>query len=143
MSLEEVAHLSPPQEKISQSNSKAISVPAIVKLPVIDLNLAAKILDTDAESAREMIADLVRMLPRDLQDLKSAFDEKNNQKLKDKAHYIKGGASYCGTLRLKLAAAELEDCIKVGSDSACVKNTYQNLCDEIELLLQEYSKMSK
>lgn len=113
------------------------------ELSVIDLELGVKILGTNLESAKAMIKSLVRILPGDLQDLKAAFNEKNNQKLKTKAHYIKGGASYCGTPRLKLAATELDNSIKEGAEPVVIQKSYQNLCQEIELLIKEYEKLSK
>jgi two-component system aerobic respiration control sensor histidine kinase ArcB len=133
----------PHSEETSSLKPKAALTSAISKLPVIDLELGAKILGTNLESAKAMIKSLVEMLPGDLQDLKTAFREKDNQKLKNKAHYIKGGASYCGTPRLKLAATELDNSIKEGADPVVIKKSYQDLCQEIELLIKEYEKLSK
>ena len=109
------------------------------ELPIIDLKLGAEILNSDIEAARKMINALVKQLPEDLQKLKTAFCERDNAQLKDLAHYINGGASYCGTPRLKSAAAELEKIMGVNNSSEKIQLAYENLCHEIELILAEYS----
>lgn len=108
------------------------------ELPVIDLKLGAEILNADVEAARRMIDALVKLLPEDLRKLKTAFCKRDNAQLKDLAHYIKGGASYCGTPRLKSAAAELEKIMSAQNPSEKIQLAYENLCHEIELILAEY-----
>lgn len=105
--------------------------------PVIDLKLGAEILHGDVEAARKMIDDLVKLLPEDLRKLKTAFYRGDNAQLNDLAHYIKGGASYCGTPRLKSAAAELEKIISASKPSEKIQLAYESLCHEIELILAE------
>ena len=111
------------------------------ELKVIDLKLGAEILASDTKAAKNMIEKLVQMLPGDLQKLKAAASEGDNQKLQDLAHYIKGGASYCGTPRLQKAAAGLERAIKVNAGSIVIAETYEKLCSEIAILLTEFSRL--
>ena len=113
------------------------------ELPVIDLNLGAQILGRDIQAASKMIDQLVKMLPGDMEKLKIEFTEKNNEKLKETAHYIKGGVSYCGTPRLKIAATKLDSIIKTNPEPAAIQIAYENLCNEVELLLAEYVIMQK
>ena len=108
------------------------------ELPIIDLKLGAEIFNGDVEAAKRMIDALVKLLPEDLQKLKTAFCKRDNTQLKDLAHYIKGGASYCGTPRLKSAASELENIIDAKNSSDKIQLAYENLCQEIELILAEY-----
>lgn len=107
------------------------------ELPVIDLQLGAEILGSDTEAAKNMITQLVKMLPGDLQNLKAAAG--NNKKLQDLAHYIKGGASYCGTPRLQKAAGDLDRAIKNNADATVITKAYEKLCSEIEILLAKHN----
>lgn len=113
------------------------------QLPVIDLNLGAQILGSDVQAARNMVEELVKMLPGDLEEVKAAFKTNDRKKLKELAHYIKGGVSYCGTPRLKIAATELDQYIRESIDDAVIEVAYKNLCDEIEALLTEFQKLPK
>lgn len=110
------------------------------QLPIIDLNLGAKILSSDTAAAKSMIDELIKMLPGDLERLNSAYREGDNIKLQDLAHYIKGGASYCGTPRLKLAATDLEKVLNKRDAVPVIQNAYEHLCHEIHLLLVEYTQ---
>lgn len=47
-------------------------------------------------------------LPKDTDELESAFQHKDWDKIAALSHKIKGGASYCGTVRLKFACQYLE-----------------------------------
>ena len=89
-----------------------------------------------------MVEELVKMLPSDLSNLTQAFKEKDNKKLKAIAHYIKGGTTYCGTPRLTRAATYLDESIKTEANSSIIESAYINLCDEIEVLIEEYSKIT-
>ena len=53
----------------------------------------------------------------------------------------KGGASYCGTPRLKNAAQELDKAIKVELDPEKIQHAYEQLCNEINAVLSEYQKI--
>ena len=108
---------------------------------VIDLELGAKILNSDLAAAEKMISELVKALPDDLKKIETAFSKKDYHSLRDLAHYLKGGASYCGTPRLKQAANELDDTIKVTKDKAKIFIAYQKLCDEITAIIEEYPKI--
>ncbi len=109
------------------------------ELPVIDLELGAKLLATNQATAREMIGQLVEMLPEDLKKIHSAYLEKDYEALKNLAHYVKGGASFCGTPRLKLAATRLDDIIHKQTSSADdIEKAYHQLCIEINKVISEY-----
>lgn len=101
------------------------------EIPVIDFDLGAQILGSDLPAARNMVEHFVKMLPGDLEKLKATFKANDRQKLKDLAHYIKGGASYCGASRLKIAATELDQYIKGGANDTVIEAAYKNLCDKV------------
>lgn len=105
------------------------------ELPVIDLELGAKLLDGDEAIARSMIKELAAILPESLQDLQNAFRAKDIKKLADVAHYVHGGACYCGTPRLKAAALALEKQAKAAQSFQDMAMPYQHLCQEIQAVI--------
>jgi HPt (histidine-containing phosphotransfer) domain-containing protein len=114
------------------------------KLPIIDFDLGAKTLgNNNIQASKNMVAALVKMLPSDLEKIKTAFQEKDNKKLKAIAHYIKGGTTFCGTPRLTKAATYLDESIKTDADSSVIKEAYTDLCDEINILIEEFRKITK
>lgn len=110
---------------------------------IIDFQLGADLLGANLEAAREMVDKLVEILPGDLERLKAAFAKSNWTELKNVAHYVRGGASYCGTPRLKLAALRLDDAIGKEVVPEVIQTAYDTLCSEIELLLTEHAKLEK
>ncbi len=104
-------------------------------LPVIDLDLGAKILNTDIETAKKMVEELITLLPKNLEDLKNAYKTEDLKKIKDIAHFILGGSCYCGTPRLKAAAMALEKKAKASHSIEMVTPDYENLCLEIKKLI--------
>jgi len=112
----------------------------IDQIPVIDLNLGAEILGGSLASAEQMISELVNMLPGDLKKIKDAFSKKDYSTLRDLAHYVKGGASFCGTPRLKEAAGQLDQVIRVESDDEEIEAAYKQLCQEITAVMDEMKR---
>lgn len=107
---------------------------------VIDLNLGAEILGSNVEAAKKMVSQLVDMLPGDLKKIQAAFSKKDYAALKDLAHYVKGGASFCGTPRLKEAASHLDQMIKTHGNDQDVEAAYHQLCREITAVIDEYHR---
>lgn len=107
-------------------------------IPVIDLDLGAKILGGTAEAAEKMIAELVKILPGDLEKIQAAFSARDYSALKNLAHYVHGGASFCGTPRLKAAASQLDKIIKPESTYQEIEQAYLALCKEITVIITEY-----
>lgn len=110
---------------------------------VIDLNLSAKILGSTIETAKKMLAELVKMLPDDLKKMQTAFANKDYVTLKNLANYVKGGSSSCGTPRLKDAANSLYQAIKSEQNEAEITIAYQQLCREISAVVNEYQQYNK
>ncbi len=114
------------------------------ELPVIDLELGAKLLGANQDTAKEMIAQLAAMLPEDLTKIQNAFVKRDYETLKNLAHYVKGGASYCGTPRLKYAAAQMEELIHNRSCSnKVIETAYHHLCAEINNVITQYAENFK
>lgn len=109
------------------------------ELPIMDLALGAKLLGGDNVAQAElMIATLVRMLPGDLGKVTAAFKAHDLITLKEMAHYIRGGISFCGTPRLKKAIARLDDSIRTGVDLQTLKAAYDNFCSEVAMLVTTF-----
>lgn len=107
------------------------------ELPVIDLDLGAKLLSSDKQVAKDMILKLIAMLPESVQDLNAAFAAEDIKKIGAVAHYVHGGSCYCGTPRLKAAALALEKSAKTAQSLQDLQAAYQNLCEEIQRVIAE------
>ena len=136
--LSKITNFSKDQLNDNQNLNKDIN-----DLPVIDLTLGASIVEGDKEKAKNMIAKLVAMLPNDLEKIKMAFLGNNLEQVKELAHYIKGGASFCGTPRLKAAANALEKVIEKNKSKTEIAKIYHNLCIEMQSVCDEYAKIPK
>ncbi|MBS0351521.1 MAG: Hpt domain-containing protein [Proteobacteria bacterium] len=106
-------------------------------LPVIDLDLGAKILGADKNSAKKMINDLAAMLVGNLKELKQVYQQGDLKKIADLAHFIHGGSCYCGTPRLKAASKELEIQAKKNEQLEELKSAYESLCNEIQAVISQ------
>jgi FOG: HPt domain len=83
-----------------------------------------------------MLTMLVDSLPEEIAALQAAYQLKDWEQLKAIAHKLKGGASYCGTLRLKSACTELETYVKSGLTDR-ITELYQQLLAEIDAVKTE------
>ncbi len=113
------------------------------ELSIIDLEWGAKLVDGNIEAAKEMVRELVLMLPADLEKLEVAFVKQDYKKLKDLVHYIKGGVIFCGTPRLKAATLNLEQVIKVKGAEEDIYACYRRFYQEAQTLISEYDKIIK
>lgn len=112
------------------------------KLPAIDLELGAALIGGDIKKAKAMLKQLIKILPEDLKKIQTAHLEQNFAELKDLAHYINGGASYCGTPRLKFLSERLYKCIGDNGDRQTIDHAFHELCAEIQNLFDEYKNLS-
>lgn len=83
----------------------------------------------------KLLIDLLHMLiekslPADTHVLRTAYQQKNWTQIKEIAHKIKGGAVYCGAIRLKFAAQHLER-FCTPSDQVLTEQLYQQLISVI------------
>ena len=100
---------------------------------ILDLEYAKKLLEVDEAIVREMLTMLVDSLSYEVKKLEAAWHEGNWKVVGSIAHKLKGGSSYCGTLRLESACAQLDDCIKAGGTEQ-IHDLYQQLLFEISAL---------
>jgi two-component system aerobic respiration control sensor histidine kinase ArcB len=82
--------------------------------PLLDIDEGIKI-----TNSKEMLIEMLRLLAEgelqsDVQLMKEAFANKDDEKVQDLAHKIKGGAVYVGTIKMKIACQYLERYWKAG-----------------------------
>ena len=94
----------------------------------------------DKELLYDMLQLMLAELPRDLEEMKQAYVEKNYSKIKNLAHKIKGGAVYIGTNRMKYACQYLE--IYCNGDNYLFHSLYQKAINTIEETIT-YTKKQK
>ncbi len=68
----------------------------------------------DAELAQELLAALLRGLPADLERLAASAKAEDWGTLKEIAHRMRGGTSYCAVPALDTALQDLERAVKAG-----------------------------
>jgi CheY-like chemotaxis protein len=101
----------PTQEKtLSPEAAKLLNLEG----QVIDLDLGAKIMEADRETAKKMIMLLLESADSDLNLLENAHNQHDWTKIRELAHKLRGGAAYCGTPRLYQAFSYLNDYLKDG-----------------------------
>lgn len=107
---------------------------------VIDLELGAKIIQSDIAAAKELLCCLMNTLPEAEKNLAQALQKKDWSTLALVAHKLHGGTAYCGTPCLKNAVHDLEQALKLGTVDG-IDALYQRVCAEIDALKREYAKL--
>jgi two-component system sensor histidine kinase BarA len=79
---------------------------------IIDWNLSKKLAGNNEQTAKEMLALLIKSLPLDLDQIKKHFLQKQNLELLRSVHRLHGALCYCGVPRLKQATQALENALK-------------------------------
>ena len=84
----------------------------------------------------ELLGILKNTLPEELKALEEAYKNEDWSAIKDIAHKLKGGSSYCGTIRLREATTQLEDAIRANKKSSLI-TLYKQLITEINAVCEE------
>jgi len=103
---------------------------------VVDFEYAKVLFGGNETVVYEMLAMLVESFPAELEEMQLAYEKEDWEALCAIAHKLKGGSSYCGTLLLKSACAELENGIKAGLTEK-IPELYQKMVAEI-LAIQKF-----
>lgn len=82
--------------------------------PIWDRQAALAAVAGDENLALQLLADLTSKLPMDLKELREHHACADFQALADKAHKIRGGASYCAVAALIEALTDLDHAAKRG-----------------------------
>lgn len=102
---------------------------------IIDFELAKRMLNGKEELVHDMLNLLVNSLPEEQIKLQEHYTKEEWPAIQGIAHKLKGGASYCGTIRLKEACSQLEEAIKKGSKEIRAL-LYQQLLSEFAILTE-------
>lgn len=78
-------------------------------------------LPMDDPEFREIVVQFKSMLPEKLSEMMESIQNKNSQKLKSQAHWLKGAAGTVGLGRLSPPAVQLESFVESGDWSNCKK----------------------
>lgn len=79
---------------------------------VIDWQLGIKLANNKKEIAEEMLTLFIENLPKELTNIKTAYENLNYEELLHHVHKLHGAACYCGVPRLKGAIADFEAALK-------------------------------
>ena len=102
---------------------------------VIDIEYAKTLLGGNEALIYGMLTMLVKSFPEEIRALEEAYRHKNWQELSNLAHKLKGGSSYCGTLRLKAVCTELDNSIKADLVEK-IPELYEKMLFEIKAVEQ-------
>ena len=125
----------PSRKKWSEHNQEKTSNDDLFNLgeKIIDFEYATAFLGGNKNIMNETLTTFIESLPWEAKKLQEAYAEGDWKAIDAIVHKLKGGASYCGTLRLESACTKLDDYIKSGG-SALTPQLYQQLLSEIEAL---------
>ncbi|MFU8797174.1 MAG: Hpt domain-containing protein [Gammaproteobacteria bacterium] len=105
--------------------------------PIIDLNLGAKIMDSNKKIAQHMITFMLKNSLPETKAFAVAYKAKNWQTLQELAHKLRGGALYCGTPRLQEACSRLENYLHSGQ-TIFIEPLYKQMLTELESVKNEH-----
>jgi len=100
---------------------------------IFDFDYAKRLLGDNDTTIWETLIQFVESLSYEAKKLEEAYQRGNWLAIQALANKLKGGSSYCGTLRLKSICSELDNTIEAGLVSQA-EDVYHNLLAEIEAL---------
>jgi two-component system sensor histidine kinase BarA len=109
-------------------------------LPIIDLLSAAQVTGGSIEVATEMLTMFMSELPTFREQITDAFKKENWEMLKHHIHKLHGGLCYSGMPRLKSATSTFEKLLN--KQTGDYSKIYQALMDEMDVVSEEYNKLS-
>jgi len=98
-----------------------------------NFDYAKRLLGDNETAIWETLIQFVESLSSEAKKLAAAYQQENWLTIQAIANKLKGGSSYCGTLRLKSICSELENIIEAGLISRA-EDFYRKLLDEISAL---------
>lgn len=110
-----------------EPNSLAASSKELI---VFDFELVKKQFGED--SANEVVALFLVDIPKSIEEIQAAYTNDDWLLVQSLTHKFKGGASYCGVMRLLEACTQLEDAVRNGESELC-ETLYHQLLDEVSL----------
>ncbi len=111
-------------------------------LVVIDFELVKATMGGSDELMQAMLTMFLQTLPAEIAKLQLSYENEDWYQFKTDVHQLKGGASYCGTMRLNQVCTRLEESILTSSKDTIAK-LYQQMLVEIAKVkdaIQNHSK---
>lgn len=111
------------------------------KYPLFDKDRIFEIIGNE-EMVLAMLQEMVMAIPNDKAEIKAAHDARDWDKIERLAHRTKGGASFCGTLRMQYACQFLERYRKAGHSKSLEKLYLQviEVLDDTRGYLEDWLK---
>ena len=106
---------------------------------IIDLELSLKRANNKPDLAEELLGLLIQDLQETQKKILDAWEVKDWPQLLHQAHKLNGATCYCGVPRLQIAAATLENELKI-KNSPKIKQLVKNLDAEISALFAAYKQ---
>ncbi|MBV8802078.1 MAG: Hpt domain-containing protein [Gammaproteobacteria bacterium] len=107
---------------------------------IIDWNLSKKLAGNNDQTAKEILAFLIKTLPADLNQIKEHFLQNQTLDLAKSVHRLHGALCYCGVPRLKAATQELELALKQKKSDE-LNTLFSQFEHEANELLRLYSRI--
>jgi CheY-like chemotaxis protein/HPt (histidine-containing phosphotransfer) domain-containing protein/anti-sigma regulatory factor (Ser/Thr protein kinase) len=109
---------------------------------ILDFELCKEIAVGNEDNAKQLWQVFAGLLPKYLEDIKTAYKNKNVKLLFALSHKLKGAAMYAGASRLKVAASNLCETTRSGETKIdAVKTLYQTTCEEISAVMNKYKEL--
>ncbi len=122
----------------NDTNSADVDHPSAV----VDFELVKTNMGGSEELMQAMLTMFLQTLPAEIAKLQQSYENEDWYQLKADVHQLKGGASYCGTIRLNQVCTRLEESILMSSKET-ISKLYQQMLIEIAKvkdLIQSYSR---
>lgn len=97
---------------------------------VVDFKFAVELMNGNESIVHDILKMLVDSFPEELRELDVAREKEDWECVRAIAHKLKGGSSYCGTMRLKDVSTALDRAVKDNQKELFV-DLYQKLITEI------------
>jgi two-component system sensor histidine kinase BarA len=107
-------------------------------LPAIDWESALKLSGNNRMLAEDMVSQLLKNLPDDIDSIKQLYRIADYQTMRDRIHKLRGGVSYCGMPRLKIVLTSLETDLK-NHIMVSLPSLLDQLDIEVTLLLEAHN----
>ncbi len=89
-----------------------VTAPDQALLPLVDLEDGMRLTNGRLELATSMIDMLMQHIPKDIEIIKVALDNRSIEALLDRIHYVHSASHYCGVPRLRHQGGQLESNLK-------------------------------
>ena len=99
-----------PTNYLSLGEHKEPQLFDLEKYPLLNISDGIKKIGSEIILREILVLMAINELPKDLKEVKRAYAQNNWSEIKRLAHRIKGGAIYCGAIKLKFACENIEQC---------------------------------